>query len=132
MKRGDMMEVKVTNPELMNLCWFGTDIAQGAAVVGDFEGMDTGDVRIERIVKQGDTEAINSMPFYAKFQIENNAYTINFLGISVPTVKGENIIKDIELPGINAPLMAGKKFRIGQEEPKKRRRRRRHRRAAAE
>lgn len=35
---------------------------------------------------------------------------------------------DVVLPGINAPMPEGKKFRTGQEEPKKRRHRRRRRR----
>lgn len=39
---GDYMDVQITNDELLNLCWFGTDITRGAVFVGDFEGMSSG------------------------------------------------------------------------------------------
>lgn len=43
MKTGDYMDVRITNRELIDLCWFGTDIAQGAVFIGNFEDMDSGE-----------------------------------------------------------------------------------------
>lgn len=39
---GDYMDVRITNKNLIDLCWFGTDISTGAVFIGDFEGMSSG------------------------------------------------------------------------------------------
>lgn len=48
MKKGDYMDIQITNRELIDLCWFGTDIKMnsnlsgGAVFMGNFQNMDSG------------------------------------------------------------------------------------------
>jgi hypothetical protein len=131
MKKGDYMDIRVTNRELIDLCWFGSDISKnshlagGAVFMGNFMGMTSGKQTIERIVQVGDTDFLNSFPIYTKWLIENSHYTMEFKGVYCKNCKW--IIDDIELTGVNAPMPNGKKFRTGDEEKKKRRKRRKKR-----
>jgi hypothetical protein len=128
MKSGDYMDVRITNRELIDLCWFGTDISTGAVFIGDFEDMKSGEQHIERIIRNGDEDVLTSFPIYTKWLITNSAYTMKFCGVSVASKEGKWIVNDVEVPGVNAPMPNGKKFKVGQDEPKKRHKRRRHRR----
>lgn len=128
MQRGDYMDVRITNRELIDLCWFGTDISTGAVFIGDFENMSSGEQHIERIIRNGDEDVLTSFPIYTKWLIVNNAYTMKFCGVSVASKGGKWIVDDVEVPGVNAPMPNGKKFNVGQEEPKKRRHKRHKRR----
>lgn len=130
MERGQYMDVRVTNRDLIDLCWFGTDIAKGnerlaggAVFIGDFRDMTSGEQSIERIIETGDDDFLTSFPIYSKWLIVNNQYTIEFKGVYCKNCKW--IIDDVEVPGINAPLPNGKSYYTGEEEPKKKRRRRR-------
>ena len=114
MQRGDYMDVRITNRELIDLCWFGTDISTGAVFIGDFEDMASGEQHIERIIRNGDNDVLTSFPIYTKWLIVNNAFTIMFCGVSVPSKGGKWIVDDVELPGINAPMPDGKRFIAGQ------------------
>ena len=131
MKRGDYMDIRVTNRELIDLCWFGSDISKnsnlagGAVFMGNFVGMNSGKQTIERIVQVGDTDFLTSFPIYTKWLIENSHYTMEFKGVYCKNCKW--IIDDIKLPGVNAPMPDGKKFKTGDEEKKKRRKRRKKR-----
>jgi len=33
------MDIRITNRDLIGLCWFGTDIATGAAFIGNLENI---------------------------------------------------------------------------------------------
>ena len=88
MQRGDYMDVRITNRELIDLCWFGTDIATGAVFIGDFEDMSSGKQHIERIIRNGDDEVLEEFPIYTKWLIKNNAYTMLFCGVSVASKGG--------------------------------------------
>jgi len=132
MERGQYMDVRVTNRDLIDLCWFGTDIAKGnerlaggAVFIGDFRDMASGEQSIERIIETGDDDFLTSFPIYSKWLIVNNQYTIEFKGVYCKNCKW--IIDDVEVPGINAPLPNGKSYYTGEEEPKKKRRRRKKR-----
>ena len=128
MKKGDYMDIRVTNRELIDLCWFGSDISKnshlsgGAVFMGNFMGMTSGKQTIQRIVQVGDNDFLNSFPIYTKWLIENSHYTMEFKGVYCKNCVW--IIDDIELPGVNAPMPNGKKFKTGDEEKKKRRKRR--------
>ena len=128
MHRGDYMDVRITNRELIDLCWFGTDISTGAVFIGDFEDMKSGEQHIERIIRNGDSDVLTSFPIYTKWLIANNAYTMKFCGVSIASKGGKWIVDDVVVPGVNAPMPNGKKFKTGQEEPKKRRHKRHKRR----
>ena len=128
MQKGDYMDVRITNRELIDLCWFGTDISTGAVFIGDFEDMKSGEQHIERIIRNGDEDVLTSFPIYTKWLITNSAYTMKFCGVSVASKEGKWIVNDVEVPGVNAPMPNGKKFKVGQEEPKKRRHKRHKRR----
>ena len=130
MSPGDYIDVRITNRELIDLCWFGTDIATGAAFIGDLENIDSNEIQIERIIRNGDDDVLTSFPIYMKWKIANKAYTMNLQGVCVPSLEGKWIVNDIELPGINAPMPEGKKFLTGNddEQPKRRRRRKPRRR----
>lgn len=132
MQRGDYMDVRITNRELIDLCWFGTDISTGAVFIGDFEDMKSGEQHIERIIRNGDEDVLTSFPIYTKWLIENSSYTMKFCGVSVASKEGRWIVNDVEVPGVNAPMPNGKKFKVGQEEPKKRKRRKHRRRPVTE
>ena len=119
---GDYMDVRITNRDLIDLCWFGTDIAEGAVFIGDFENMASGEQHIERIIRNGDDDVLTSFPIYTKWLIKNSAYTMVFCGVSVASKGGKWIVDDVEVPGVNAPLPPGKKFKTGKEEPRRRRR----------
>lgn len=82
LKPKDYMDVRITNRELIDLCWFGSDIAKGAAIIGDFMGMSSGDCQVERIIENGDKAVLDSFPIYTKWQIVNGAYTMYFHGVS--------------------------------------------------
>jgi len=125
LQRGDYMDVRITNRELIDLCWFGTDISTGAVFIGDFENMTSGEQHIERIIRNGDEDVLTSFPIYTKWLIVNNAYTMKFCGVSVASKGGKWIVDDVVVPGVNAPMPEGKKFKTGQEETKKRRHKRR-------
>ena len=125
-KPGEYMSVRVTNRDFIKLCWFGTDISTGAVFIGDFESMDSNNVQIERIIEQGDDDVLDFYPMYVKWKIANSTYKMQFFGVVLDTYG--NVIKDLEMPGINAPLPSGRKLKTGQEEPKKRRKRRKRRR----
>lgn len=112
LKSGDYMSVRITEPNLLKLCWFGTDIAQGAAIVGNLEHIDSNDIKVERIIQQGDSTILDSMPIYMKWRISNSHYTMAICGVVVPDKSGKWVIDDISLPGINAPLPIGKSYRI--------------------
>ena len=122
------MDVRITNRELIDLCWFGTDISTGAVFIGDFEDMKSGEQHIERIIRNGDEDVLTSFPIYTKWLITNSAYTMKFCGVSVASKEGKWIVNDVEVPGVNAPMPNGKKFKVGQEEPKMRRHKRHKRR----
>lgn len=128
MQRGDYMDVRITNRELIDLCWFGTDISTGAVFIGDFENMSSGEQHIERIIRNGDEDVLTSFPIYTKWLIVNNSYTMKFCGVSVASKGGKWIVDDVVVPGVNAPMPEGKKFKTGQEEPKERRHKRHKRR----
>lgn len=128
MQRGDYMDVRITNRELIDLCWFGTDISTGAVFIGDFENMSSGEQHIERIIRNGDEDVLTSFPIYTKWLIVNNSYTMKFCGVSVASKGGKWIVDDVVVPGVNAPMPDGKKFKIGKEEPKMRRHKRHKRR----
>ena len=113
MQRGDYMDVRITNRELIDLCWFGTDISTGAVFIGDFEDMKSGEQHIERIIRNGDDDVLTSFPIYTKWLIVNNAYTMKFCGVSVASKGGKWIVDDVEVPGVNAPMPNGKKFKVG-------------------
>lgn len=129
MERGDYMDVRITNRELMELCWFGTDITKnshlsgGAVFMGDFNDMDSGKQTIERIIQTGDSDILTSFPIYTKWLIANSHYTMEFKGVYCKNCKW--IIDDVKLPGVNAPMPNGKRFKTGDEEPKKGRKSRR-------
>lgn len=132
MERGQYMDVRVTNRELIDLCWFGTDIAKGterlaggAVFIGDFRNMTSGKQSIERIIETGDDDFLTSFPIYSKWLIVNSQFTIEFKGVYCKNCKW--IIDDVEVPGINAPMPNGKSYYTGEEEPKKKRRRRKKR-----
>ena len=122
---GDYMDVRITERQLLDLCWFGTDIAEGAVLIGDFEGMSSGTQTIERIIEQGDSDVIENFPIYTKWKIKNKQYTLIFYGVSVPSKDGKWIVDNVVVPGINAPLPQGKNYKTGNE-PQKKRRRRKH------
>ena len=124
---GDYMDVRITNKELLNLCWFGTDITNGAVFIGNFEGMSSGTQKIERIIEKSDTDIIENFPIYTKWKIKNGAFTLIFCGVTVASKGGKWIVDGVVVPGINAPLPNGKHYITGNE-PKKRKRRRRRRR----
>ena len=113
MQRGDYMDVRITNRELIDLCWFGTDISTGAVFIGDFEDMKSGEQHIERIIRNGDDDVLTSFPIYTKWLIVNNAYTMKFCGVSVASKGGKWIVDDVEVPGVNAPMPNGKRFKVG-------------------
>ena len=48
--------------------------------------------------------------------------------MSIASKGGKWIVNDVFVPGVNAPMPNGKKFKVGQEEPKKRRHKRHKRR----
>ena len=123
---GDYMDVRITNKELLNLCWFGTDITNGAVFIGDFEGMSSGTQKIERIIEKTDTDVIENFPIYTKWKIKNSAYTLIFCGVSVASKDGKWVVDNVVVPGINAPLPNGRHYVTGNE-PKKRRKRRKRR-----
>lgn len=122
---GDYFSIRVTNREFINLCWFGTDISKGGAFIGDFENLDSEDVQVERIIENGDTDVLDSFPLYACWKVLNKSLTLALAGISVKPMGKFDIVKDIELPGFNAPMKEGRKFRVTDEPKKKHRRRRR-------
>lgn len=130
MQRGDYMDVRITNRELIDLCWFGTDISTGAVFIGDFEDMSSGEQHIERIIRNGDEDVLTSFPIYTKWLIKNSAYTMQFCGVSIASKGGKWIVNDVFVPGVNAPMPNGKKFKVGQDEPKKRRHKRHKRRVS--
>lgn len=115
MNKGDYMSVRITQRQLIDLCWFGTDIAQGAAIVGDLENLDSNEVHVERIIQQGDDDILTSFPIYVKWRIKNSQYSMSIVGVVVPDKDGKWIIDDITLPGINAPLPQGKRYRVKDE-----------------
>lgn len=132
MERGDYMDVRITNRDLIELCWFGTDIARsgknlsgGAVFMGDFHDMSSGKQTIERIIETGDTDFLTSFPIYTKWLIVNTHYTMEFKGVYCKNCKW--IVNDVKVPGVNAPLPPGKSFKTGEEEPKKRRKKRKKR-----
>jgi len=128
---GDYMDVRITNKELLNLCWFGTDITNGAVFIGDFEGMSSGTQKIERIIEKTDTDVIENFPIYTKWKIKNSAFTLIFCGVSVASKEGKWIVDGVVVPGINAPLPNGRHYVTGNE-PKKKKRRRKKRRTVKE
>ena len=111
LRSGDYISVRITNKDLLKLCWFGTDIAQGAAIIGDFENLDSETVEVERIIKQGDDEILESFPLYMKWRIENTHYTMKICGVVVSDNNGKWSVEGVELGGINAPMPIGKSFR---------------------
>ena len=123
---GDYFSVRITNREFINLCWFGTDISRGGAFIGDFENIDSEDVQIERIIENGDTDVLDSFPLYACWKVMNKNLTLSLAGITVVPFGKFDVINDIELPGFNAPMKEGRKFRVT-DEPKKHRRMRKRR-----
>ena len=123
---GDYMDVRITNKELLNLCWFGTDITNGAVFIGNFEGMSSGTQKIERIIEKTDTDVIENFPIYTKWKIKNGAYTLIFCGVTVASKEGKWIVDGVSIPGINAPLPNGRRYVTG-DEPKRRKRPRRRR-----
>ena len=129
--QGDYMDVRITNKELLNLCWFGTDITNGAVFIGDFEGMSSGTQKIARIIEKGDEETIDNFPIYTKWKIKNSAFTLIFCGVTVASKEGKWIVDGVVVPGINAPLPNGKSYVTGNE-PKKRKRRKKRRRTVKE
>ena len=129
---GDYMDVRITNKELLNLCWFGTDITNGAVFIGNFEGMSSGTQKIERIIEKTDTDVIENFPIYTKWKIKNSAYTLIFCGVSVASKDGKWVVDNVVVPGINAPLPNGKHYVTGNEQRKKRRKRRKKRRTLKE
>ena len=128
---GDYMDVRITNKELLNLCWFGTDITNGAVFIGDFEGMSSGTQKIERIIEKTDTDVIENFPIYTKWKIKNGAFTLIFCGVTVASKEGKWIVDGVVVPGINAPLPNGRHYVTGNE-PKKRKRRKKKRRTVKE
>ena len=129
---GDYMDVRITNKELLNLCWFGTDITNGAVFIGNFEGMSSGTQKIERIIEKTDTDVIENFPIYTKWKIKNSAYTLIFCGVSVASKDGKWVVDNVVVPGINAPLPNGKHYVTGNEQRKRRRRRRKKRKTVKE
>ena len=124
---GDYMDIRITERNLMDLCWFGTDIAQGAVLIGNFENMSNSVQHIERIIEAGDDDVITHFPIYTKWKIKNSAYTMVFCGVSVESKEKKWVIDDITLPGVNAPLPVGRSYNVGPKTKKKRRRHRRRR-----
>ena len=131
MQKGDYMDVRITNRDLIDLCWFGTDISTGAVFIGDFENMASGKQHIERIIRNGDNDVLTSFPIYTKWLIANNVYTMKFCGVSVASKGGKWIVEDVSVPGINAPMPNGKKFKIGKGEEDETRKKRKKRRKVA-
>ena len=125
--QGDYMDVRITNKELLNLCWFGTDITNGAVFIGDFEGMSSGTQKIERIIEKTDTDVIENFPIYTKWKIKNGAFTLIFCGVTVASKEGKWIVDGVVVPGINAPLPNGRHYVTGNEPKKKKRRKKRRR-----
>ena len=109
------MNLRVTNREFINLCWFGTDISTGAVFIGDLENVDSNEIHIERIIENGDDDVLTSFPIYIKWQIANKAYTMDLFGVVVDSTGKIKTIDDLELPGINAPLASGKKFKVDED-----------------
>lgn len=72
LKTGDYMNVRVTNRDFIDLCWFGTDISTGAVFIGDFEDISSDEIHIERIIEQGDRDVLDSFPIYTKWSVENS------------------------------------------------------------
>jgi len=72
MKRGDYIDIRVTNRDLIKLCWFGTDFARGAVFMGDFREMESGTMTIERIIEDDNEDFMTSFPIYAKWLIYNS------------------------------------------------------------
>ena len=132
MQRGDYMDVRITNKDLIDLCWFGTDISTGAVFIGDFENMSSGEQHIERIIRNGDDDVLTSFPIYTKWLIVNNTYTMKFCGVSVASKGGKWIVDDVEVPGVNAPMPIGKRFVTGQADERPTRRRKSRRRLLRE
>ena len=75
---------------------------------------------------------LTSFPIYTKWQIVNNVYTMNFCGVSVASKGGKWIVDDVSVPGVNAPMPNGKKFKIGKEDETRKRRKNKRRKTAME
>lgn len=80
--------------------------------IGDLEDISSNEIHIERIIENGDDDVLNSFPIYIKWQIRNKAYTMDLFGVVVDRGGTIKTIDDLELPGINAPLPSGKKFKV--------------------
>lgn len=109
------MDVRITNRDLIGLCWFGTDIATGAAFIGDLENISSNEIQIQRIIENGDEDVLTSFPIYCKWKIKNSQYTMELQGVCVPSLNNKWVIDDIELPGINAPLPIGRSYKIDED-----------------
>lgn len=112
---GDYMDIRITNRDLIGLCWFGTDIATGAAFIGDLEDISSNEIRIHRIIENGDEDVLTSFPIYCKWLISNKAYTMKLQGVCVPSLNNKWVIDDLELPGINAPLPIGRNYKVDED-----------------
>ena len=91
--------------------------------------MDSTNVHIERIIENGDTDVLTSFPIYLIWKAVNRNFTLKMQGVCVRPM-GTLIDDDLELPGINAPLSAGKRYLTGTETKKRRRIRRKRRRVS--
>ena len=109
------LNFRITNREFIDLCWFGTDIATGAVFIGDLEDISSNEIHIERIIENGDDDVLTSFPIYIKRQIRNKQYTMDLFGVVVDKGGTIKTIDDLELPGINAPLANGKKFKVDED-----------------
>lgn len=109
------MNFRVTNREFIDLCWFGTDISTGAVFIGDLENVDSNEIHIERIIENGDDDVLTSFPIYIKWQIANRVYTMDLFGVVVDKGGTIKTIDDLELPGINAPLAPGKRYKVDED-----------------
>ena len=115
LKPGDYMDIRITNRDLIDLCWFGTDMATGAVFVGDLEGISSNEIQIQRIIENGDRDILTSFPIYCKWKIANSAYTMKLQGVCVPSLNNKWVIDDLELPGINAPLPEGRTYKVDED-----------------
>lgn len=109
------MNFRITNREFIDLCWFGTDIAKGAVFIGDLEDVSSNEIHIERIIENGDDDVLTSFPIYIKWQIANRVYTMDLFGVVVDKGGTIKTIDDLELPGINAPLPNGRRFKVDED-----------------
>lgn len=114
---GDYLSVRVSNPEFLDLCWFGTDIAQGAVVVGDFESVSSPDLKVERIIEHGDQEALDRTPVAVKWRVASSRYTMELFGVVLERSARTSLVEGLDLPGINSPIQAGRKFRRDESGP---------------